>query len=459
MGILTDKQMGCKPGRRDLWLTEDAPRGAGRFVARITPSGERLFYFRFTTPDGRRDWLNIGPYDPAGKGGFTLAAARGKAKQYSAMYQAGAKDLKRHLEQLEMEEANRKAEEEARRLAELQLVKAAAAKEAARLTVRDLFERWASVDLIRRKDQGSEVRRMFEKDVLPRIGEMPVEDVRKGHVTAVTDALLTRGVARMAKLIFSLMRQMFRFAVDRDIIEFEPTAAIRKTKIGGKDTERDRVLSEEEIRALVYQLPNAGMSYSAEAAVWLALSTCCRIGELMSAKWEHVDFERRTWWIPPENSKNGKGHTIYLSAFSLAYFQRLKELSTSPWVYPSRSGESAVCPKTITKQLGDRQRPGLQPMKGRARADLADTLVLLGGKWGPHDLRRTGATMMVALGVLPEVAERCLNHIEQNKVKRIYQRHSYENEMREAWRLLGERLELLTSGADNVVTAEFGRTA
>jgi site-specific recombinase XerD len=99
----------------------------------------------------------------------------------------------------------------------------------ARLTVRDLFERWASVDLIRRRDGGKEIRRMFEKDVLPIIGTLAVEDVRKGHITGVTDALLARGVPRMA-LIFSLMRQMFRFAVDRDIIEGDPSAAIRKPR-------------------------------------------------------------------------------------------------------------------------------------------------------------------------------------------------------------------------------------
>lgn len=51
---------------------------------------------------------------------------------------------------------------------------------------------------------------------------------------------------------------------------------------------------------------------------------------------------------------------------------------------------------------------------------------------------------MTILGVLPEVAERCLNHTEENRIKRTYQRHTYINEMREAWRLLGERLELLT---------------
>ena len=48
--------------------------------------------------------------------------------------------------------------------------------------------------------------------------------------------------------------------------------------------------------------------------------------------------------------------------------------------------------------------------------------------------------MMTALGVIPEVAERCLNHTEENKVKRIYQRHSYSNEMKEAWQRLGEKL-------------------
>lgn len=324
----------------------------------------------------------------------------------------------------------------------------------ARLTVHDLFERWASVDLIRRKDGGAEVRRMFEKDVLPIIGAMAVEDVRKGHITGVTDALLARGVPRMAKLIFALMRQMFRFAVDRDIIEFEPSASIRKAKIGGKDTERDRVLSEDEIRQLMQQLPHAGLMATTECAIWLALSTCCRIGELLAARWEHIDLEQGTWRIPAEHSKNGKGHTVYLSEFSRQQFARVKGINgATSWCYPNRSATDSVCEKTVTKQIGDRQRPGMQPMSGRAKVDYADKLVLPAGKWTPHDLRRTGATMMVALGVLPEVAERCLNHTEENKVKRIYQRHSYEKEMAEAWRLLGERLDLLTrADAGNVVT-------
>lgn len=86
MGIITDKQMGSKPANRDLWLTEDAPRGAGRFVARITRSGDRLFYFRYTASDGSRQWLAVGQYDPSGRAGLTLADARQKAGGYSKLY-------------------------------------------------------------------------------------------------------------------------------------------------------------------------------------------------------------------------------------------------------------------------------------------------------------------------------------------------------------------------------------
>lgn len=132
------------------------------------------------------------------------------------------------------------------------------------------------------------------------------------------------------------MRQMFRFAVDRDLIDNDPTASIRKAKIGGKDVERDRVLSEDEIRALAQQVPVAGLLVTSQAAIWIALSTCCRIGELLAARWEHVDLAKRTWTIPAENSKNKKAHIIALSDFAMQQFLRLREITgDSSWCYLS----------------------------------------------------------------------------------------------------------------------------
>lgn len=450
MAKITDRQMTAKPGANDKWLSEVAIWGHGSLVARITPSGERLFYFRYTNSSSERITFPIGTYSRDGsEGTMTLAEAGQRAKELAGLHKSGIRDIKEYLEAEEAARVAARDAELARIAAEQVALEEAKSRQAARKTVQHLFDHWANVDLINRKDGGAEVRRMFEKDVLPYLGKLAVEDVKKGHITEVTDALLARGVNRMAKMIFSLMRQMFRFAVDRDLIDHDPTSSIRKAKIGGKDVERDRVLSEDEIRTLAKLAPEAGLLPSSEAAIWIALSTCCRIGELLNARWENVDLAKANWHIPGEQSKNGKAHNITLSPFAIQYFKRVLAFSSdSHWCYPNTQNSGPVCSKTVTKQLGDRQR---LPDQGilRNRSANAQALLLPGGKWTPHDLRRTGATIMTSLGVLPEVAERCLNHTEENKVKRTYQRHSYAKEMAEAWHILGKHLDQLVSKAQS----------
>lgn len=328
-----------------------------------------------------------------------------------------------------------------------------------RMSVQRLFELWEKFDLTNRKDKGKEVRRMFEKDVLPYIGNMAVEDVKKGHVVAILDKILERGINRMPKLILSLIRQMFRFAQDRDLIDNDPTSSIRKAKIGGKDVVRDRYLSEAEIKALITQIPNAGLIKSSELALLILLSTCCRVGEICKAKWEDLDLNNGQWKIPAENSKNGKPHTIYLSNFAIKQFQLLKELSSSEtWIYPNAKDNNHVCTKSITKQTSDRQLlKDRTPMSGRSK--YSDRLILSGGKWTPHDLRRTGATTMGNLGVRPDVIELCLNHTENNKMKKTYQHQSLTAEQAHAWKILGERIELLSNDIINVVTLNTTKVA
>ena len=394
-----------------------------------------------------RDTYPIGTYSRDGlEGTMTLAEAGQRAKELAGLHKTGIRDIREHLTAEEASRIAARDAELARLSSEKADIEAEQARQAARKSVTELFEHWAKVDLINRKDKGAEVRRMFEKDVLPFLGSLAVADIKKSHITVVTDAMLARGVNRAAKIAFSLMRQMFRFAVDRDLIEYDPTASIRKAKIGGKDVERDRVLSDEEIRTLAKLAPDAGLLPSTEAAIWIALSTCCRIGELLGARWEHLNLIKGSWLIPAENSKNGKPHSVTLSPFAVRQFEYVRAHNgSSAWCYPNTDDSGPVCSKTVTKQLGDRQRQPDQGTMSR-RSAKAQALLLPGGKWTPHDLRRTGATVMTALGVLPEVAERCLNHTEENKVKRTYQRHSYTKEMSEAWNRLGEYLDLVTRG-------------
>lgn len=241
---------------------------------------------------------------------------------------------------------------------------------------------------------------------------------------------------------------MFRFSVTRDIIEFDPTASLSITKMTTTPTERDRVLSHDEIKELAIQLPNANFLKSTECAIWIALSTMCRIGELSKAKISDVDFISKTWLIPKENSKNKIAHIIYLSDFSFRQFNMLRNVTTNnTWFFPNRNGSMHVCEKSITKQIGGRQSETI--LSNRSNNNKA--LILSGGKWTPHDLRRTGATLMGDLSISPDVIEKCLNHTEENKVKRIYQRQKLEKEQLTAWSILREPLtNLLIETAPNL---------
>lgn len=446
MDIITDRTMATKPTGRDKWITETAPKGHGRFCLRITRAGERIFYFRYTDGQGAQVRLPIGGYDSSGVGGLTLKEARAKAGELSLLYQSGIVDIKGHLEESKrIAEAERQAEE-ARVAAE----RKAAEVEAARLTVEGLFEKWFEMRVSKHKDGGVETRRKFEKDVLPRIGSLPAHLVRKGHVMEIADAIEQRGAPRVAKMVFASVRQMFRFALARDLVEIDPTAAISKAEVGGQNVERDRVLSDKEIRQLAAKMPTAGLMPTTEAAIWIVLATGCRIGELLKARWEHVDLEQRRWLIPAENSKNGDALEVHLSDFALRQFLTLEQHRRSDWLYPARwrdkeTGEvpdSHVNIKTITKQIGDRQRETAMSKRSASTGVLA----LPGGIWTMHDLRRTASTIMGDLGIKPEVIDRCQNHREQNRVRRTYQRYSYQPEMRQAWDLLGERLDGLAQG-------------
>ncbi|WP_312246361.1 integrase arm-type DNA-binding domain-containing protein [Stutzerimonas nitrititolerans] len=176
----------AKASDKDTYLKDSLTPG---LVLRITPNGVKIWQLRYRARIGdswasRRKGLGAFP-------AVTTAAARKAAASLKIDISRGHDPVeeKRKLAEQRAEEKRQRETEAARRI-----------------TVNELFNRWEKVDLVNRKDKGKEVRRMFEKDVLPYLGALAVEDVKKGHITEVTDVLLARGVNRMAKLIFSLMR-------------------------------------------------------------------------------------------------------------------------------------------------------------------------------------------------------------------------------------------------------------
>jgi len=404
-------------------------------------AGRKDWYFRYRPSNGTVKKLVLGRYP-----GTSLKEACALATAEREKLERGI-DPQEERKRLEIEEKAQKA-----------------INESLPKTVRELFDLWRQIDLKPRtengkrkgrKDGGVETRRKFEKDVLPEIGDIPPQSVRRAHVIGILDKVKERGAPRIAGILLTDLRQMFAWGVEREYLENDPIAGMTRAKHGGMANERERVLTESEIRQLAKALPTA-LWESQQRAVWVMLATGCRVGEITGARWEHVNLEAGTWLLP--ETKNGKAHTVSLSRFALDQFEALHVRTSdgSVWVLPARHHSGHVCPKSLAKQVADRQRGNNAPMA--RRSPQINALALPGGKWTPHDLRRTAATVMASLGVRPDVIEKCLNHADDNRVRRIYNRHAYEAETAEAWRLLGERLELLTSAAENVVPLR-GRAA
>jgi len=441
---------------------------------RTTPDGVVSVPFRYGFKwEGKKAWHYCGAWPSV-----SLEAIRAERDRARALIKTGANPT----------DAKRAARIDAQ--AEIKAKIAEAARiESENLPIRAMYEAWIR-DGVSRADGNAVLRRHFEKDVLPSIGEKAVRLTTEGDLRALLRAIIKRDACRMASTVHSSLIQMFRWAEKRkpwralmadgnpaDLVEF------KKLLPPGvdPDAERDRVLSGEELRDLslkldemenVYVAAPPGTKYSVDRplkketqlALWICLGTMCRIGELLKARWEHVDLATGEWFVPRENTKTKVAWKVYLSPFALRQFKALHALTgETQFCFPSNAtpGEAPtqhVCVKSVSKQVGDRQArfKKRKPLKNRKHDD---SLVLANGKngeWTPHDLRRTGATMMQQLGVSPDVIDRCQNHVlAGSRIRRAYLHYDYAHEKREAWKRLGERIDALLDNANVIALNRF----
>jgi integrase len=334
------------------------------------------------------------------------------------------------------------------------------------LTVRDLYDAWFPTIATKRgkrgrKDGGAEIARTFGKFVLNEIGSKVLTQLYAVDVRPILTRVSDGGANRQATALLVDVKQMFRWGDQNQpwkrLLASSDVLAIRAEDIvsGGydpvRDNERDRVLTETEIHALANLLPGAELSLAIRSAVWIMLSTGTRVGETVAARWSDVNLQHGLWLLPAENTKSGVSLDVQLSNFALGQFaalwearEKLPEEQRSEWVFPSnRNRTAALNNQTIGKALADRQRTDGKPLPGRT--EHLHALVLEGGPWKCHDLRRTCGTLMQSLGVPESIIHRCLNHARTDKLDRVYLQHDYATEMANAWRLLGQRITLLTS--------------
>lgn len=214
--MLTDRDMRTRSEGKDIWLTDPAPRGSGRLAARITPNEERLFYFRHFRSDGKRDNLPLGPYDPTGIAGLTLKAARARAGELAALYRAGIRDIREHLER----EA-RATEEAARKADQARIAAAEVAQQgslnALVLAYCDALEREAKFSA--RDTRATITLHLLE--AFPNLCERRAADLRPADLRPVLAELIEDGKGRTAGKVRAILRAAYSKAIKA---EHDPTA-------------------------------------------------------------------------------------------------------------------------------------------------------------------------------------------------------------------------------------------
>lgn len=337
-------------------------------------------------------------------------------------------------------------------------------------------------DGVTRKDGNKALRREFDKDVLPAIGNIAVKDLTEANLRTVLERLLKRKAYRMLQVVHDDLVQLFRWAEQRQpwrklMAEGNPMLLVNLSQMlpNGVTTNsiRKRVLSVDEITELrdIFtkmtkeherrekaepgdkQSELAPLQSENMIAVWICLGTLSRIGQLLQTRWDDIDFKLGQWNVRFETTKQSRNaephdHLVILSPFALALFQLLHRISGhTDWCFPgpmTEDGRSHIGVKTVTRLIGERQAIFKEVTTSSKTRKLTNDLVLAGGKngkWTAHDLRRTGATLMQMLKIDDKIIDLCQNHvIDEPKVRKHYLQYPYFKEQEEAWRVLGDYL-------------------
>ncbi len=270
-------------------------------------------------------------------------------------------------------------------------------------------------DQKQRPSTARETRRILNKHFLPTLRDCNLRDITPRQIQTILDARL--GTPAEANHAFRGIRLFFRWARARHHIEHSPCEGMTQP---AQNRSRDRVLGDTELKCIW----DAADFYPFGTIIRLLILTGQRRAEIGSLRWEYFDKVNRTISLPPEVAKNGRRHTIPYGPSAEAILDRIPK--DDEYLFPSRDSEG-------------RPFSGYSPSKIHfdKKANIAH--------WTLHDLRRTFATNLAAIGTPIHVTEKLLNHISGtvSGVAAIYNRYSYMDEMRTAIDAWEKRLFLI----------------
>ena len=295
-------------------------------------------------------------------------------------------------------------------------------------TFRDLVDLWVERWAKKNRKRWDEAQMTLEYDAIPAFGKRKLREIKRRDIIALLDNIMDRNAPAAANRNLGLLRQIFRFAISRDLIEYSPCDAI---DYPAKEIPRERVLSESEIWIFWNELPESGLSKNLQLILQFCLVTAQRRAEVINA--QKSEFADGWWIIPGERTKSGREHRVPLSPVAKSLYEEIVERSgESAWLFPGRRGP--ISANYVTAKLWH----------------VVENFSI--AKFTIHDLRRTAASHMTALGHSRFNVGKVLNHAERG-VTSINDRYGYDKEKRSVLNAWARRLQEITEATSksNVV--------
>ncbi|WHU85146.1 integrase domain-containing protein [Pantoea agglomerans pv. betae] len=363
----------AKPQEKDFTLHD----GDGLFLL-VKTSGKKLWRFRYQRPDSSsRTNLSLGSY-PA----LTLAVARQMRDKYLSLL---AQRIDPQKQQEEVSE---------QRQIELDSIFSVVAGRWFLLKSKSVTE-----------DYAKDIWRSLEKDILPSIGEIPVQALKARTIVETLEPIKARGALETVRRLVQRINEIMIYAVNTGLIDANPASgvgmAFEKPKKQHMPT-----LRPEELPMLMRSLSMSNLSVSTRCLIEWQLLTLVRPSEAAGTRWVEIDIEAKLWTIPAERMKAKREHVVPLSSQALDILEIMKPISAHrEHVFPSRSD-----PK--------------QSMNSQT-ANAAIKRVGYGGRLVAHGLRSIASTAMNEYGFNSDVIEAALAHSDKNEVRKAYNRSVY----------------------------------
>lgn len=289
-------------------------------------------------------------------------------------------------------------------------------------------------------------------NALAECSELPAKAVNRRFVFDLIEGLSDRPV--MAASVKTEMGAAWSYAMDAGRIPEDFAnwwVLVHARKLRSKGAVRDgkpkgtakRTLTGAEIRALLNH-DLAMFSQQVQDFLTLQLWTCTRGAEIVQMRKDQITNEEDgVWWTVPKAMTKGANRDaatdlrVPLAGRALDVVQRLCAVQDE-WLFPSVSRQGIIGHQvqTYMQSKVNYLQPYCKSRPDHVRQRLSVT------HWSPHDLRRTGRTLLASMGCPNEIGEMILGHVQPGVVG-VYNKYAYSAERRHWLTLLSDRLEML----------------